>query len=208
MKFLAAAVVAASLAVCASTVQAQVTETTTTTTTVESASSPGYVLPGGVTYNVVNPSSGVIVGPYSVGMSVPTGNYIIEQNTGRVLATTDASGRLVAFSSVPSVLPQRFLVINGQMVYFRDDYAFRRAQLDQKINDEYAAGRLTHNQSKTLHEKLGYVANLENKRKGDLSYSKSTIREIEKKFAEVQSMMAHNVADTNSRKARIGLRVD
>lgn len=208
MKFLAAAVVAASLAICASTVKAEVTETTTTTTTIESAAAPGLVLPGGVTYNIVNPTTGVIVGPYTVGMSVPSGNYIIEQSTGRVLATTDASGRLIAFSGIPSVLPQRFLVINGQMVYFSDDYAFRRAQLDQKINDEYAAGRLTHNQAKVLHEKLGYVANLECKRKGDLSYSKSTIREIERKFADVQSLMAHDVADTNSRKARIGLRVD
>ena len=208
MKFLAAAVVAASLAICASTARAEVTETTTTTTTIESAAAPGLVLPGGVTYNIVNPTTGVIVGPYSVGMSVPAGNYIIEQSTGKVLATTDASGRLIAFSGIPSVLPQRFLVINGQMVYFSDDYAFRRAQLDQKINDEYAAGRLTHNQAKVLHEKLGYVANLECKRKGDLSYSRSTIREIERKFADVQSLMAHDVADTNSRKARIGLRVD
>jgi len=207
MKFLAPVLVAASLAFCASTVRAEVTETTTTTTTVESTA-PGMVLPGGATYNVVNPSTSVIVGPYNVGMSVPSGNYIIEQSTGRVLATTDASGRLIAFTSYPSVLPQRFLLINGQMVYFRDDYAFRRAQLDQKITDEYAAGRLTNNQAKVLHEKLGYVANLECKRKGDLSYSKSTIREIGRKFADVQSAMAHDVAYTNTRKAKIGLRVD
>lgn len=208
MKFLAASVIAASLAICASTAKAEVTETTTTTTTYETAAAPNFVLPGGVSYNIVNPATGVIVGPYTVGTTVATGNYIIEQNTGRVLATTDASGRLIAFSGIPSVLPQRFLVVGGQMVYFSDDYAFRRAQLDQKINDEYAAGRLTHNQAKTLHEKLGYVANLECKRKGDLSYSRSTIREIERKFADVQSLMAHDVAETNSRKARIGLRVD
>ncbi len=208
MKFLAAAMVAASLAVCASTARAEVTETTTTTTTTESAAAPGMVLPGGVAYNLVNPTTSTVIGPYIVGASVPSGNYIIEQTTGRVLATTEASGRLVAFSNYPSVLPQRFLLVRGQMVYFSDDYAFRRAQLDQKITAEYAAGRLTHNQSKVLHEKLGYVANLECKRKGDMSYTKSTIREIERKFADVQSLMAHNVADTNSRKARIGLRVN
>lgn len=208
MKLLAAALVAASLAICASTAQADVTETRTTTTTIESSAAPGVVLPGGVTYNIVNPSTATVVGPYTVGVSVPSGNYIIEQSTGRVLATTDSSGRLVGFTSFPSVLPQRFLLIGGQMVYFNDDYAYRRAQLDQKITDEYAAGRLTHNQSKVLHEKLGYVANLECKRKGDSSYSRSTIREIERKFADVQSLMAHDVADTNSRKARIGLRVE
>ncbi|CAN5184398.1 hypothetical protein BH10CYA1_BH10CYA1_40950 [soil metagenome] len=208
MKFLAPVLVAASLTICASTVRAQVSETTTTTTTIESSAAPGVVLPGGITYNIVNPSTGVLLGPYSVGMSVPSGNYIIEQNTGRVLATTDASGRLIAFTSFPSVLPQRFLLVSGQMVYFNDDYAFRRAQLDQKITDEYAGGRLTNNQAKVLHEKLGYVANLVGKRKGDLSYRRSTIREIERKFADVQSLMAHDVADTNSRKARIGLRVD
>jgi hypothetical protein len=208
MKFLAPALVAASLVVCASSVRAQVTETTTTPTIENTATAPAMVLPGGVSYNIVNPTTGVLVGPYSVGMTVPSGNYVIEQNTGRVIATSDLSGRLVAFTTFPSVMPQRFLAINGQLIYFTDDYAFRRAQLDQKITDEYAAGRLTHNQAKTLHEKLGYVANLECKRKGDLSYSKSTIREIEKKFAEVQSMMAHDVAETNTRKAKIGLRVD
>lgn len=208
MKFLAPIMVAASLAVCASAARADVTETTTTTTVESSAAAPSMVLPGGVTYNIVNPATGVLVGPYTVGTTIPLGSYIIEQNTGRVMATTDATGRLIAFSTFPSVLPQRFLAINGQLIYFSDDYAYRRAQLDQKITDEYAAGRLTHNQAKSLHEKLGYVANLECKRKGDLTYSKSTIREIEKKFAEVQSNLAHDVADTNTRKAKIGLRVD
>lgn len=208
MKFLAPVLAAASFALIASTAQAEVTETTTTTTTVETTAAPSMVLPGGATYTVVNPSSGVIVGPYTTGMTITAGNYIIEQGSGRVIATTDASGRLVAFSTIPSVLPQRFLVVNGQMLYFSDDYSYRRAQLEAKITDEYAAGRLTHNQAKILREKLGYVANLQNKRKGDLTYSKSTIREIERKFADVQSMMAHDIADTNSRKAKIGLRVD
>ncbi len=113
MKFLAPALIAASLAICASAVRAEVTETTTTTTTIESSAAPGLVLPGGVSYNIVNPTTGVIVGAYTSGVSVPSGNYIIEQSTGRVIATTDASGRLVAFTSVPSVLPQRFLLIGG-----------------------------------------------------------------------------------------------
>jgi hypothetical protein len=206
MKFLAP-MLAASLAICASTVLAQNVTETTTQTTVETTA-PNLVLPGGVTYSVVNPASGVIVGQYSVGMSVPAGNYIIDQSSGKVLATVDGTGRLLTFSSFPTILPQRFMVINGQMIYFNDDYAYRRAQLDQKISDEYAAGRLTNNQAKLLREKLGYVANLEVKRKSNLTYSKSTIREIERKFADVQSLMAHDIADTNSRKAKIGLRVD
>ncbi len=206
MKFLAP-MLAASLTICASTVLAQNVTETTTQTTVETTA-PNLVLPGGVTYSIVNPSSGLIVGPYAVGMTVPMGNYIIDQNSGRVLATVDGAGRLLGFSSFPAVLPQRFMVINGQMIYFNDDYAFRRAQLDQKITDEYAAGRLTNNQAKLLREKLGYVANLEVRRKSNLTYSKSTIREIERKFADVQAMMAHDIADTNTRKARIGLRVN
>lgn len=205
MRFLAP-ILAASLAICASTVQAQTTQTTTTTT-VESTA-PSVVLPAGVTYSVVNPTTGVIVGPYSVGMTVPTGNYIIDQSTGRVMATVDTTGSLVAFSSIPTVLPSRFLVINGQMIYFNDDYSFRRAQLDQKVTDEYTAGRLTNNQAKEIREKLGYISSLQAKRKSDLSYSRSTVREIERKFAEAQSMMSHDIAETNSRKAKIGLRVD
>lgn len=205
---LLAPILAASLAISALAVQAQTTETTTTTTTVEAAAAPSLVLPAGVTYNVINPTTGVVVGPYATGAALSAGNYIIDQGTGRVVATADASGRLIALSAMPSVLPQRMLVVNGQLMYYTDDYAFRRAQLDQRITDEYAAGRLTHNQSKILREKLGYIANLECKRKDNLTYSKSTIREIERKFADVNSLMAQDIASTNTRKAKIGLRVD
>lgn len=207
MKLLAP-ILAASLAICASAVRAEVTETTTTTTTVESAASPNFVLPAGVTYNVINPTTGTLIGPYAVGSSISAGNYIIDQSSGRVVATSDGSGRLIALSTMPSTLPAKFLIVNGQLVYFNDDYSFRRAQLEAKVTDEYAAGRLTNSQAKELREKLGYIANLQAKRKDNSTYSKSTIREIERKFADVNSMMAHDIADTNTRKAKIGLRVD
>lgn len=208
MKILASAL-AMSLAMSATVAMAQDSTTTTTTTTVTTqAAVSGFSLPAGVAYYVVNPTTGVVVGDYTLGMSLAPGYYVIEKTSGKVMATVDPAGTLVAYTTAPAVVPAHFLVLNGQLVYFTDDFAFRRAQLEQKVTLEYAAGRLTNHQVKELREKLGYIANLETKRRGDLTYSKSTIRDIERRFAEVQSEMAKYVAETNTRKAKIGIVVN
>lgn len=193
------------LALTATRVLAQ-TETETTTTTTVSAT-PSFMLPSGVSYYVVNPATGLF-NSYVVGQPLSPGMFIVEQGSGKVIASTDVSGTLVAITTMPTVLPKHFLVMNGQLVYFSNDYAFRRAQLDQQIAANYAAGRLTNHHVKELREDLGDIANLETKRRSDLTYSRSTIREIERKFARVQGDMARYIADTNSRRARIGIRVD
>ena len=204
-----ALILSASLTLLATAAMAQSSETTTTTTTIETTSAPaGFVLPGGVRYTVVNPTTSVVVGDYAVGQTLSPGYYLVEQSSGRVTASVDDAGRIVAFTSVPSVVPQRFKVVNNQLVYFNNEYAFRRSQLENQVAAEYAAGRLTNEQVKELREDLSEIASLEGKKRGDMTYSKSTMKSIERKLATVQSELSHDIAETNERKAKIGIRVN
>lgn len=208
MKLLAP-LLAASLALCANTAFAQTTETTTTTTTIETTEAVNpIVLPAGVSYKVVDPAKSVIIGEYVVGQTYTPGYYVIDETSGKVVATVSDAGKLVALGTMPSVLPHNFLVIDGTLVYFSTDYAFRRAKLEQEVANDYAAGRLTHDQTRTLRQKLALIASLETKRKSDLTYSKGTMKSIEKKFAEVETYKAKYVASTNTKKAKIGIRVE
>ncbi len=208
MKLLAP-LLAASLALCASTAFAQTTETTTTTTTIETteAVSP-VVLPAGVTYKIVDPTKSVIVGQYVVGQTITPGFYVIDETTGKVVATVNDAGKLMLLSSMPSVVPHNFLVVDGALVYYSSDYAYRRAKLELEVASDYAGGRLTHEQARNLRQKLAVIASLETKRKSDLTYSKGTMKSIEKKFADVETYKAKYVASTNTKKAKIGIRVD
>jgi hypothetical protein len=81
----------------------------------------------------------------------------------------------------------------------------RCATIDAEISARYADGRLTNHQVKELREDLAQIAALEAKRKDDGSYSSSRTREIERKIADVQADMAKYIADTNGKRARIGI---
>lgn len=189
---------------------ATITETKTTVT-----SSPA-VLPAGSSYIVVHPTKGIITGKFDVttrminGAPLEFGEYIVEQSTGKVYATVDASGNLVAISALPTttVWPDHFLVVEGKLVYYADNIAFRRAKLEQQISIAHANGKLSHNQMKNLQKDLDEISVLQRKtnRKGKLS--SSTLRKIENKFADVQADLASDLADTSKRRARIGIVAD
>ena len=203
-----ALMLAASLAI-ATTGSAALADTETTTTTTTTT----YSLPVGGSYVAVD-SNGVVLGMYDPatrllnGQPLIAGSYVIEKTSGQVLATVDSSGNLIAFTSVPSTLPEHFAVVNGQLLYVSTGYPLRRAQLEQQINVDYAAGRLSNRDVKELREKLAEISMLENKRKRDGTYSSSTINSIEHKFACVQSDLAKDVAHINAKRAQIGIRVD
>ncbi len=187
-------------------------DTETTTTTVRTTT-VGYALPAG-DYVVVNPITGTVVGPYDTtvnmvnGQPVPIGTYVIEKTSGRVLATTDASGTLIAFTSVPTTLPAHFLLVNGQLVYTSDDCAFRRAKIEAQITEAYAHGKLSNHDVKELREGLAEIASLETKRKSDGTFSSSTSKRIERRFSEVQADLSKDISEINSKRAKIGIKVD
>ncbi|HEY9776506.1 MAG TPA: hypothetical protein V6C81_22280 [Planktothrix sp.] len=207
---------AATLALAANLPAAFADETTTTTTTVQTTSlgtTTGYVLPTGGTYLVVDPNTG-LSGLYDynshlfAGHPLASGNYVVDQSTGKVIATVDSTGNFIAFTSVPATIPNHFVVLNGNFMYFASPYDMRRAQLDAEIQANYNAGRLSNGQVKDLREKLAEVSSLEAKRRDDGTYSSSTARSIEKKLAWVQGELARNIAEISNKRAKIGLKVE
>jgi hypothetical protein len=210
MKFMAA-IVAATFLIGSAVSCARAEETTTTTTTTTSQS---YVLPSGGTYVVVDPATGVSRGVYDPvtrminGQPVPAGYYVIEQSSGRTMATVDASGNLVTFSTIPTALPEHFMVVNSQLVYFASDYALRRAKIERRMNDEYTAGKLSKDQVADLNNKLGEIASLDSKRNRKGELKSSTRKRIEKEFDVVQSKMDKDIALINEKRAKIGIRVN
>jgi hypothetical protein len=159
-------------------------------------------------------ANGVLMGAYDPvtrmfdGHRMVSGLYLIEKSNGRVVATVDASGNLIAFSSMPATLPAHFVVVNGSLVYAANNYNFRRAEFEQRISDEYAEGRLTHNQVLKLRDELAKIASLETRTRSDGTLSLSRSQDIERRFSRVADDLSRYVADTNTKRARIGLRVD
>ncbi len=110
--------------------------------------------------------------------------------------------------SYKPILGDRFFVEGGQVIYAPTDYAARRALIDQRIQLEYDAGRLTNRQVKDLRTDLTRVATLELKRKRDGSLSSSNMRSIERKLNDLSEDLQEDIAFTNRRRANIGLKVD
>ena len=266
----------------------------TTTIETRTISSPAFALPAGTPYIVVDPLSGKLFGDYNSTVRIPAGYYVAERTTGKVVATTDVNGNLIAITSAPAtnilaqiqerraaleqqiadaiakntvtvteikplrtaleqvaqqevvlrqggpvtfsqvaplayrlnvigsqltpvvrtttayspLLGERVYVQGNQVLVATNDFAARRALLDQRIQFEYDAGRLTNNQVKELRADLIKVANLELRKKRDGSLSSSNIRAIERRFNELTEDMQESIAHTNRRRANIGLKVD
>ncbi|HEY9759108.1 MAG TPA: hypothetical protein V6C97_28335 [Oculatellaceae cyanobacterium] len=203
---------AASLAIGVFTTTAEA-QTTTETTTVRTTTT-AVELPSTSTYIVVDPATGLSRGIYDPvtrlwnGQAVPSGYYIVEQSSGRLMATADASGALVTLTTIPAVLPSHFVVIDGRMVYFESDYALRRAQLEARIDDQYAGGHLSNMQVKQLKQQISEITNLETKRKSNGTLKESTRREIERRFAQVQSQLDRDIAKISDKRVKIGIKAD
>lgn len=284
-------VLAAALATVAAAPSAMADTTVIETRTV---STPTFTLPVGTAYMVVDPLTGKLFGDYSATVRVPAGYYVAERSTGKVVATTDLNGNLVAITAAPApnvlvqiqerraalqqqiadaisrstvtvteiapirsaleqvaaqevvlrqsptvtyaqvaplayrlnvigsqltpviksttaytpLLGERVYVQSGQLLVATNDFAARRALLDQRIQFEYDAGRLTNNQVKELRSDLIKVANLELRKKRDGSLSSSNIRTIEKRLNELVEDMQDCISHTNRRRASIGLKVE
>jgi hypothetical protein len=205
---------AASLAIGVFTTTAEA-QTTTETTTVRTTTTANTIdLPSTSTYIVIDPTTGVSKGVYDPvtrlwnGQTVPSGYYIVEQTSGKLMATVDTSGSLVTLSTIPSVLPSHFAVIDGHLVYFESDYALRRAQLEARIDEQYATGHLSNIQVKQLKQQISEITNLETKRKSNGTLKESTRREIERRFSDAQSALDKDIAKINDKRVKIGIRAD
>lgn len=108
--------------------------------------------------------------------------------------------------ATPVISPQ-FVTIDGNVTMV-DNVTYRRLQLQARIDDEYASGRLSGDQVSRLKSDLDKISSLETnfRRDGQLSDSKNWILSI--KLDRLQSSLENNVAVINQRRSGIGIRAD
>lgn len=105
------------------------------------------------------------------------------------------------------IISPRFMVVEGRTVY-TDAITFRKAQLRQRIDDEYAAGRLSSQQVADLKSKINTLASEETRYRKDGELSSSENRKINIKLDRTQTSLDKDVAIINQKRSRIGIRVD
>ena len=159
------------------------------TTVIETTTTePAYVVPTSSKTVVINPTTNKVVEEYTTTTSVPTGYYVAEVDSGKILAVSQAEGRLVAYRT--------------------SDFAVQRSLIDHRISEEFDEGRLTTDQVEDLREDLVKIANFEVKKRKDGHLSESNCKKVERKINDLLSELNEDIADTNERRARLGLKVD
>ncbi len=275
------------------------TETTTVRTTSVTSDGAGFVLPTTSTYVLFDPISGNVKGNFDPtrGLTDATllqsGLVVINQDTGKIIATVDASGRPIDVASAPAfgslvvaidtrrsdmermindglsrgtispeqasllrvdlskieadeiaakqsggvmtysealslalalnslgdrlvpynqstkytpLLGARIINSNGQIVMV-DEIAYRKVQLNQRIDDEYTAGRLSAQQVASLKDQLNAAASLETKYRKNGQLSPSKAEKISVKLDNVKTKLDQDVAIINDKRSKIGIRV-
>jgi hypothetical protein len=126
------------------------------------------VLPSGVTYVMVDPITGAIKGTFdpNVGLTETTkltGGVVIDQETGKIVATIDPSGKAINLLSAPAYDP---------LVTSIDT---RSAELNRKISDAAAAGLISATQESLYKGDLDKITQRElaDKQAGGLTYSEA-----------------------------------
>jgi hypothetical protein len=172
--------------------------TTRVEKTVVTSPSTSFILPG--TSYVVVDTSGKLFGKYTTTMTIP--------ETGKVIATVGSGNTLVALSSSPALVGDRVFVQSGSVLYLPTSFAAKRALIDQKIGVEYDAGRLTNEQVKDLRDQLTRIANLEIKKTKNGTISDSNSRKIDRQLNELSADLTESIADTNRKRADLGIKVN
>jgi hypothetical protein len=118
--------------------------------------------------------------------------------------------RLKPFQPTTDVAPllgARMITTNGQLIVL-DDIDYRKAKLLQRIDDEYTAGRLSTDQVSRLKEQLNAAAALQTKLTKNGQLSESAKRKVSVKLDTVNTNMDHDVAIINSKRAKMGIKVN
>lgn len=105
------------------------------------------------------------------------------------------------------VISTQFVTVDGRLVMV-GDIAARRQKLLRRVDDEYAAGRMSANQVSERKQDLDKIASLDAQytKHGVLSNSKD--RKLSEKLDKVQAEIDDNVASINHKRSNIGLRSD
>jgi len=101
----------------------------------------------------------------------------------------------------------RFVTTAGNLVMV-DELSARNLRMQRRIDDEYAAGRLSNDNVAHLKSDLNEVASLQTKytKNGRLNESKTKV--IATRLDKVQSSMDRDIADINAKRSHIGIKVN
>lgn len=106
----------------------------------------------------------------------------------------------------PVISPQ-FVTIDGRLVMV-DAITSRRQRLARRIDDEYAAGRLSAQQVSRRKEDLNRISSLDSRYRKNGQLSNSKERKVSEKLDQLKIAIDENVAVINQKRSRIGLRSD
>jgi len=110
-------------------------------------------------------------------------------------------------TSFEPVISTQFVTVDGRLVMV-DDITSREQRLQRRIDDEYAAGRLSAQQVSRRKEDLNKICSLETqyRRNGVLSNSKD--KKLSEKLDRLQTSIDENVSSINQKRSKIGIRAD
>jgi hypothetical protein len=143
---------------------------------------------------------------------------LAKQNSGRLpysealalsLALNNLSDRLVLLAHGPIITPllgSRIVNTNGDLIIV-DPITYRRYQLLQRTDDEYAARRLSAKQVSDLKELLNSIASLDSKYRKNGVLDSSKTEKLSVKLDNVEVRMNRDVATINDKRAKIGIKV-
>jgi hypothetical protein len=120
------------------------------------------------------------------------------------------TSRLLPYTTnytVQPVIASQLMVVGGKMTLL-DAISARKQQLLRRVDDEYSAGRLSTQQVSRLKNDLDKIAATETKYTKDGVLSNSKDRKLSVKLDELQASLDSDVAETNHKRAKIGLKVD
>ncbi|MBX9723219.1 MAG: hypothetical protein K2X81_17580 [Candidatus Obscuribacterales bacterium] len=117
---------------------------------------------------------------------------------------------LLTFANVASVTPfagGRIVVSQGNVLYV-DDLDYRRLSLERRVDDEYRAGRLSAHQVAKLKEELDKIKTAETRYNKNGKIKPTQIAALSIRMDKMKTDLNKDIAYINSKRARIGIRVD
>jgi hypothetical protein len=108
---------------------------------------------------------------------------------------------------VTPVISPQFVTVDGQLTMV-DNVTYRKLQLQRRIDDEFAAGRLSNDQVSKLKSLLNKISILETKYRTDGQLSESKNRILSIKLDQLHSTLETDIAIINQRRSGIGIRVN
>jgi hypothetical protein len=109
--------------------------------------------------------------------------------------------------SFEPVIAPEFVSVNGSLTLL-DEITYRKQRMTRRIDDEYAAGRLSSDQVSKLKDELNRISSAETRSIRDGALSTSKDRKVSEQLDQLQTRMDRDVAFINEKRSKMGIRVN